>query len=182
MYRREGIDLPEFEKLYQKLAVPNRWDPGEVIFVKRLLQNALPERIRTDIAKELFARYIGEEEESFAKKLYMNRQQMEEMKDHGMYFGIHGYDHYWLGKLEEADMKQDIEKARICFKGLVPEKDWVMNYPYGNYSDAVIRYIQENQCALALGVEAGSFVMERDNVYTIPRYDANDVYPKGMLV
>ena len=81
-----------------------------------------------------------------------------------------------------ALVKQDIEKARICFKGLVPEKDWVMNYPYGNYSDAVIRYIQENRCALALGVEAGSFVMERDNVYTIPRYDANDVYPKGTLV
>ena len=101
MYRREGIDLPEFEKLYQKLAVPNRWDPGEVIFVKRLLQNALPERIRTDIAKELFARYIGEEEESLAKSLYMYRQQREEMKDLGMCYGIDGYDNFWIGKVEE---------------------------------------------------------------------------------
>ena len=58
----------------------NRCDLAEVIFVKRLLQNALPEEIRTQIAKRLFQKYVGCEESGFAKKLYMNFSQMKEMK------------------------------------------------------------------------------------------------------
>lgn len=71
-YRNQGVTLLSNEELYQNLAVANRWDPGEVIFVKRLLQNALPEEIRTEIAKHLFQKYVGCEESTFAEKLYMN--------------------------------------------------------------------------------------------------------------
>ena len=79
-YRNQGVTLLSNEELYQNLAVANRWDPGEVIFVKRLLQNALPEEIRTEIAKHLFQKYVGCEESTFAEKLYMNFSQMKEMK------------------------------------------------------------------------------------------------------
>ena len=33
------------------------------------------------------------------------------MKRHGMFIGIHGYDHYWLGNLTEKEMKADIDQA-----------------------------------------------------------------------
>lgn len=67
-YRNQGVTLLSNEELYQNLAVANRWDPGEVIFVKRLLQNALPEEIRTEIAKHLFQKYVGCEESTFAQR------------------------------------------------------------------------------------------------------------------
>lgn len=41
VYRRQGVNLSSNEELYQNLAAANRWDLAEVIFVKRLLQNAL---------------------------------------------------------------------------------------------------------------------------------------------
>ena len=43
VYRRQGGDLSSNEELYQNLAAANRCDLAEVIFVKRLLQNALHE-------------------------------------------------------------------------------------------------------------------------------------------
>ena len=57
-YRNQGVRLKSNEEYYTELAIPNRWDPGGVIFVKRLLQNALPENIRTAIAMKLFEKYV----------------------------------------------------------------------------------------------------------------------------
>lgn len=180
-YRAEGAlaDLPSNEELYQELAAANRWDPGEVIFVKRLLQNRLPEHIRGEIATELFEKYVGMSEEVFARELYMNRDQIRCMKEGGMFFGIHGYDHYWLGKMPEAQMKEDIEKALEYFSDVIDEKNWVMNYPYGNYSPDVIQFIRTRGCKLGITVEARFAVPGQDDRYLLPRFDTNDLPPKG---
>lgn len=181
-YRERGVDIPSNDKLYEELAIANRWDPGEVIFVKRLLQNALQEDVRTDIAKNLFLKYVGREEESFAKELYLNTSQMQKMKKNGMFFGVHGYDHYWLGKLDQKTMESDITKALDFMKTVVNPNQWVMNYPYGNYSDNVIKYIEKQGCKLGVSVEARNAKLGEDNRFALPRWDCNDVYPKGVKV
>lgn len=181
-YRRQGVLLPANEALYKELAVANRWDCAEVIFVKRLLQNALPEDIRTEIAKRLFQKYVGREESEFAKELYLDVEQMQRMKDNGMFFGLHGYDHYWLGKLEQEAMEQDIAKALEFMRDMIEPKRWVMNYPYGNYSDAVIDYVKTQGCCLGVSVEARSAKPDEDNRFALPRWDCNDVFPKGTRV
>jgi len=181
-YRRQGEELPSNEELYQELAVANRWDPAEVIFVKRLLQNRLPEKMRNEISTELFEKYVGIKEEIFARELYMNRDQIRCMKEGGMFFGLHGYDHYWLGKMESEQMKQDIEKALEYFSDVIDKDAWVMNYPYGNYSEDVIKYIRKKGCVLGLTVEARNAVPEEDKRYELPRWDTNDLPPKGTKV
>ena len=170
------------EELYQNLAVANRWDPGEVIFVKRLLQNALPEEIRTEIAKHLFQKYVGCEESTFAEKLYMNFSQMKEMKKNGMFFGIHGYDHYWLAKLPKEQMEKDIDMALEAMDEIIDKECFVMNYPYGNYSEEVISYVKQKGCGLGVSVEARGAQLGVDNRFALPRWDCNDVYPKGEKV
>lgn len=181
-YRKQGEELVSNDELYRELAVANRWDVGEVIFVKRLLQNALPEWMRTKIAQKLFQKYVGCKEDIFAKKLYMNVSQMNEMKEDGMFFGLHGYDHYWLGKLESSLMQNDIEKALVFMDDVIDSKQWVMNYPYGNYSDDVIEYIKTRECALGFSVEARTAKLGEDNRFALPRWDCNDVFPKGGFV
>jgi peptidoglycan/xylan/chitin deacetylase (PgdA/CDA1 family) len=181
-YRSQGVELQSNEELYREYAIPNRWDPAEVIFVKRLLQNALPEEIRTEMAKKLFAKYVGAPEDIFAGKLYMNKEQMLEMKRNGMFFGLHGYDHYWLSKLPEEKMKNDIDKARNCFADVIDRDCYVMNYPYGDFSDAVLHYIKENGCIIGLTTVAETAKIGTDNPFMLPRYDANDVYPRGERV
>ncbi len=178
-WRSTGVELSGNEAIYKRLAIANRWDPGEVIFVKRLLQNELPEDIRTDMAKQLFAKYVGVAEDEFARKLYMNMDQIHEMKEGGMFFGIHGYDHYWLGKLPVEQMKKDVDKALEYFDGIIDRNNWVMNYPYGNYSEDVIKYIESLNCKLGLSVEARVAELGAENPYALPRLDTNDLPPKG---
>ncbi len=178
-YRFTGVELEPDEAIYSRIAIPNRWDPAEVIFVKRLLQNELPEQLRTDMAKCLFEEYVGVPEDAFARELYMNMDQIRCMKEGGMFFGIHGYDHYWLGKLEQEQMERDIDRALEFFDGVMDRNNWVMNYPYGNYNDHVIEYIKGRGCTLGLSVEARVAEPEKENRFILPRLDTNDIYPKG---
>lgn len=178
-YRSTGVELEDNAVVYERIGVPNRWDPGEVIFVKRLLQNELPEAIRTEMAGRLFAKYVGVSEDAFARTLYMNMEQIREMKENGMFFGIHGYDHYWLGKLPVEQMQQDVEKALTFFDGIIDRNNWVMNYPYGNYSDDVIQYIESLNGKLGVSVEARVAELGEDNRFALPRLDTNDLPPKG---
>lgn len=178
-YRLAGAGIEENQKIYGRIGVPNRWDSGEVIFVKRLLQNELPEEIRNEMAEELFAKYVGVPEDVFARELYMNMDQIRCMKQGGMFFGIHGYDHYWLGKLPVEQMKKDVDQALTYFDGIIDRDCWVMNYPYGNYSEDVIEYIRQAGCRLGVSVEARVAELGKDDPYTLPRLDTNDIYPKG---
>lgn len=182
VYRNQGVHLPSNQALYDELAVANRWDLAEVIFVKRLLQNALPEDVRNQIAKNLFQKYVKREEDDFARELYLSTSQMKEMKENGMFFGLHGYDHYWLAKLEQSAMEKDITKALDFMSDIIDMEQWVMNYPYGNYSENVIDYIKKKGCKLGISVEARSAVLGEDNPYALPRWDCNDVFPKGTRV
>ena len=142
----------------------------------------MPEDIRTEIAKRLFQKYVGREESDFARELYLDTGQMRQMREDGMFFGLHGYDHYWLGKLDAPAMEQDIEKALAFMKDVINPNEWVMNYPYGNYSDVVIDYIKTKGCALGVSVEARAAKLGEDNRFALPRWDCNDVYPKGTMV
>ncbi|MCI8363594.1 MAG: polysaccharide deacetylase family protein [Eubacterium sp.] len=178
-YRAAGAAIEENQKIYDRIGVPNRWDSGEVIFVKRLLQNELPEEMRNEMAKKFFAKYVGVAEDVFARELYMNMAQIRCMKQGGMFFGIHGYDHYWLGKLPREQMQRDVEEALTYFDGIIDRDNWVMNYPYGNYSDDVIDYIRQAGCRLAVSVEARVAELGKDHPFTLPRLDTNDIYPKG---
>ena len=178
-YRKQGVRLKSNEEYYRKLATPNRWDSGEVIFVKYLLQTVLPEDIRTAIAKKLFEKYVGIPEDVFAKKLYMSKEQIREMKQDGMFIGLHGYDHYWLGKLSPEKMHKDIEKALDYFQDVVDRKCWVISYPYGNYSDDVLDYVKKKGCVLGVSVVAETTRFGIHNSLILPRYDANDVFPQG---
>ncbi len=181
-YRKQGVDIPSNSELYAELAVPNRWDLAEVIFVKRLLQNALPEEIRSEIATKLFEKYVEIKEDVFARELYMNMDQIRCMKEGGMFFGLHGYDHYWLGKLAEEQMQEDVKKAIEFLGDVIDKENWVMNYPYGNYSDEVVEYIRSQGCQLGMTVEVRNAKLGEDNRYLLPRWDCNDLPPKGTRV
>lgn len=117
IYRKEkfcrgynGLGLSN-EQLFEKYAVPSRFDIKETVFVKTILQNVLPEKLRKEISSELFKKYVQCPEAVFSRELYMSLDQIKCMKDAGMYIGVHGYGHYWLGKLPEHEMKADIDKA-----------------------------------------------------------------------
>lgn len=182
IYRSRGILLESNEALFSRLAVANRFDSKEVIFIKRLLQNGLPENIRNEMTSALFAECMQKSEQEFSRELYIRMEQMEEMKKDGMFFGIHSYSHYWLGKMQAEEMRADIDKSLEALKPVIDINSWVMNYPYGSegaYNEEVLSYIQEKGCKMGLVTDARVADLAKDNPYLLPRFDTNDFPPKS---
>lgn len=179
-YRKDaGPGFPSNEELYERYAIPNRFDSGEVVFVKRVLQTAIPEEIRSQIASVLFKKYVGLPESDFSRELYMNRDQIRCLRENGMFIGLHGYDHYWLGNLSKKAMETDFEKALEVMEEFIDRNSWVMNYPYGDYNENVIDYITSHGCSMGLTTEVRVANLETDNRYRLPRLDCNDFPPKS---
>lgn len=80
----DEYEFASTEELWKQYAVPNRFDIKETVFVKRMLQTALPEKLRRIIASELFEKYVGFPEDKFTRELYMNREQIRLMKNEGI--------------------------------------------------------------------------------------------------
>lgn len=177
-YRVEA-NIASNEELFQQYAIGNRFDKKETIFIKRMLQTVLPEQLRGIITSNLFEIFIDIPEKSFAQELYMNRDQVRCMRNNGMFIGLHGYDHYWLGNLVQTDMQQDISKALEVMDEFIDDKSWVMNYPYGSYNEKVISYIKQKGCQLGLTTEVSITEVNEDNAYKISRLDCNDFPPKS---
>lgn len=180
-YRGTGYTIPDNKELFEKLAIANRFDTKEVIFIKRLLQSELDEHLRELITNELYIENVGIPEEVFSRELYMSYDQIKCMKRHGMYIGMHSYNHYWLGKLDSAKMKEDINKSLEFISDIIDTNNWVMNYPYGSYNGETIEYIKSRGCKLGLSSEVRIADITTDNVYALPRLDTNDFPPKSQM-
>ena len=176
-YRGQEFDYASTDELYFKYAVANRFDTKDTIFIKRMLQTVLPERLRNIVSSNLFEKYVGVTEEQLAYELYMSENQISMMKRNGMHIGVHGYDHYWLGNLPVEQMKKDIDKAIDTMDGLIDIKQWSMNYPYGNYNQEVINYIKAKGAKIGFTTEVRVADIELDSPFEIPRLDCNDFPP-----
>ena len=178
-YRGQEFQYASTEELFAKYAVASRFDIKETVFVKQMLQTVLPEKLRNIISSKLFAKYVGVTEEQLAYELYMSEEQIRTMKRHGMFIGIHGYDHYWLGNLSVEQMENDISLALDALDEFVDKKQWVMNYPYGNYNKDVLAYISKQGACLGLTTEVRLADIDKDNPLELPRLDCNDFPPKS---
>lgn len=177
-YRNEYGILPN-DELYEKYAVPNRFDDADTVFVKRILQNALPEEIRNIIVDELFRRFVTENEKAFANELYLNMEQIKTMRKNNMYFGIHGYEHYWFDKLTPQQYISDIAMALDVFEEVVDRSGWVFCYPYGATQPSLLEYCKSINCIAGMTTQPSIADMDIVDPLLIPRFDTNDYPPKS---
>lgn len=178
-YRGKEFDFLPTKDLWHRYAIENRFDNKETIFVKRMLQTVLPEKLRNMISSELFEKYLGITEEQLAYELYMTPEQIRTLKKHGMFIGLHGYDHYWLGNLSKEELCRDISAALDTMNEFIDRKEWVMNYPYGSYNDSVLDYIKQNGACIGLTTEVRIADLGKDEALLLPRLDCNDFPPKA---
>lgn len=177
-YRSEG-GYPSNEELWEIYSVTTRLYSHDEVFIKQILQTAIPEHIRGFISSELFDKYVGTPEDCFSRELYMNRDQIRFMKDSGMYIGAHSYGHDWLGNLPKEQMIQDFECAMDVMEEFIDWNRWVMNYPYGSFNDDVIEYISEHGCIAGFDTEVRVIDLEKDDKYKLPRLDCIDFPPRS---
>lgn len=178
-YRSTEFSYASNQDLYKKLAIPGRYDGKDTIFVKRILQAEIPERLRNMICDELFRELVADQESAFVDELYMSMDQIWTMRRHGMAFAVHGYDHYWMDRLSEQELRNDLTNALDVFDGIIDADSWTNCYPYGACTDNVIRVSKELGAAAGMGTTAAVYHPEQDDIFKIPRLDTNDFPPKS---
>jgi len=159
-------------------AEKSRFDTNEVIFIKRMLQRELPEKLRNIIVNSLFNKYVSKKEGSFSRELYMNIDQLKCMKRKGMYIGSHGYNHCWLNTLSKEQQQKEIELSLKFLKKIgCDTENFVFCYPYGAYNKSLLSVLKENNCSLALTTQIGIADLDKNQPLIFPRLDTND-FPK----
>lgn len=173
---RYDYELSSFDAYYAEFAVANRFDPAEVIFVKRLLQHALPEALRNIIADKLFIEFIGMDEAAFSRELYIDEQQIAHLISDGMHVGSHGYDHYWWNRLSPSALNKEIDLSLdFLAKVGVDTDNWTACYPYGSSNDEVVDCLKKKGCRLAFTTVTDTVNLATSNPLLIPRLDTNDL-------
>lgn len=173
-YKKEW-DLKEPYEYFKELAIANRFDSKEIIFIKRILQRKLPAKLRKKITGELFEKFVSKDENAFSRNLYLSKDEISEMKENGMYFGSHAFSHEWLTHLESEELEKELELSYNSYLKINPNKDtWIMCYPYGNYNDIIIEKIKEKKFKVGLTTEIGDAILNKENAFTLKRFDTND--------
>ena len=86
------------------------------------------------------------------------------------YYGLQGIP---------SRLKRREYKALSAMDEFIDRDRWVMNYPYGNYSDAVTEHIKSRGAVLGLSTKVGVANAAADDRFAIPRFDCNDFPPKS---
>ena len=178
-YRGREFDYPSNEELSRQFVTPKRYDKEKVVFIKQMLQNGLPLPLRKKIADELFEEYVGVSEEVLSYELYLTRDQIRLMKNEGMHIGVHGYDHFSLGLMQEDQMRADIDRGLQALAEFIEPDRWTMNFPYGSYNEKVLSYVREKGAVLGFSTRVGFAELRTDPILELPRLNCNDFPPKS---
>lgn len=174
--RQGQSGIQPFQWYWKTIDKDDRHDSAEVIFVKRMLQRALPEELRTELSDDLFAKNVSVDQAAFCNELYMTTDQLKVMRQCGMCIGSHGGKHYWLDQLAPEDQAADIDRSLSFLASLgVPLVDWIMCYPYGAYNADTIRLLRARGCAVGVTTKVATADLSRDDPLELPRLDTNDL-------
>jgi len=174
--RRGDWNLATNEAYWRRVARASRFDPAEVILIKRMLQRELPPALRAELTDALFGRFVTVDERAFAAELYLSTEQLREMVQRGMYVGNHGATHRWLDTLSPREQEDEIDESLALLReiGAATER-WVMCYPYGAHNDGLRRLLRARGCVLGLTTEVALADPTRDDPLALPRLDTNDL-------
>lgn len=172
------MDPPDvsFEDLWHKYAIMNRFDPPQIIFLKRLLQHALPDPWRQPMLNNLFTEYVSKDQKNFAKSFYLQPVQIEEMIENGQHFGSHGYNHTWLDRLPLDHQREELTNSLAFLKSMGSEGPLSICYPYGGYNKTTLELAAQLGFRIGLTINPGMADLSADNALTLPRIDAAELY------
>lgn len=156
------------------------YDTADVIYVKRMLQHALPDDLRATLTDDLFSATISTDAQTFADDLYCNAAQLREMHEAGHMIGSHGNNHVWLNRMSAADQRADIFKSLRLFEAIGASSDgFTFCYPYGGYNNETLACLEALCCTAAFTTSPHSVVPGIEGLLQIPRLDTNVFPPRA---
>jgi peptidoglycan/xylan/chitin deacetylase (PgdA/CDA1 family) len=164
------VDDPE--RVWAENTPAHRFDAPETVFLKRALQDGLPEPLRRELLDGLFRELVEADERAFADRLYLTSAHCGELVDRGHEVIGHGWTHRRLGLLPEHEQREELDRTREFVAAI--GGTWALCYPYGSRDEATLRLLAELSCPVALTTEARRATPD-DSLLELPRIDTNDL-------
>ena len=166
-----------FEDAWKDYAIANQFDAPKIIFLKRLLQHALPDPWRQRWLNSLFEVYVSKDPKDFSQSFYLNPVQIEEMISDGQHFGSHGYNHKWLDRLSYTEQYEEIANSIAFLNSVGSDGPLSICYPYGGWNADTLKVVKQFDFRIGLTIESGVADLSVDNLLTLPRIDAVKINP-----
>ena len=124
------------DRLWAENTPPHRYDAPATVFVKRALQEGLPDGQREELLDALFHEYVTDDDEAFADSLYLTLDGCRELVRRGHEVIGHGWQHRRLGLLDEAAQRDELERTRDFVEDV--GGTWALCYPYGSRNETTL--------------------------------------------
>jgi len=164
------VDVKQVQHTY-------RWDTPEVGAFKFLLNFRVPEALRDRILDDLFVEYL-DNEEAFARELYMSWDEVRQLQESGMLIGGHSHSHTALATMDADRQRADLETCTgMLRERLRPQSFWPFSYPYGKgsaFNSSTVETIHDLGFACGFTTEVGDNRVGQD-LYSILRIDTKDI-------
>ncbi len=172
----EAASLPPLAELRASHRHATRLDDADVIYVKRLIQMALPVPMRKRISDALFREFVTRDEAGFASELYASADELRALAAAGMHVGCHGASHPWMSRLDRAAQAEEVEQSLRLLDHLgVPRTDFTFCYPYGDYDATSLDVLGAAGCAAAFTAEVAIADVTPAAMLRLPRLDTIDL-------
>lgn len=106
---------------------------------------------------------------------YMSWDQIRELRDAGVTIGSQTASHLHMAYSRKAINKADMNKSNARFKAELGAAPAMIAYPYGEASNAVMRYARETGFTAGFGQHSGVLYRGMDEFY-MPRFALNENY------
>ncbi|MGD1005369.1 MAG: polysaccharide deacetylase family protein [Methanoregulaceae archaeon] len=161
------IDL---SKIKESLGYPD--DDKKTNKIKTFLSK-IPNEKKDPILSIMFKTLFGKES-AFAKKLYMNSNEIKDMVNAGMEFGIHTHTHPCLRKLTEDSQRREIEQSKRYLERITGKPVSSIAYPYGKYNPTTIKILKLLGIKVGLKAKGGINTGKLD-LFRLKRCDTNKI-------
>ena len=173
---RDTFQLESNDYYWQKCGIPNRFDPAETNFVKRMLQRYIPEKLRSILTERLFEHFVSTDGVAFSQELYMSLDQLSYLQNNNMYIGSHGYEHCWSNSVSLDAQKKEVDLSLQFLEQVGSDTSrWIMSYPYGGYDESLLSILREKNCKAGFGTEVEIADLSKHDPLILPRLDVNDL-------
>ncbi len=148
-------------------------DTAVVVYLKSMMQHALPDPHRSWIADALFHDHVSADEATMAEEFYVDPDQLRVMMDAGMHVGGHGDRHLWHSRISTADKTAEIDGSLRLLRQLgLADGAWTYCYPNGDYDTETITLLSARGCAAAVIVgDAVAQLGGPNRLMELPRLD-----------
>ena len=159
--------------IHKEMNTFNKYDDMITKKIKFLLSVGIPNELKNNIINTLFKKYITKDEKDFAQNLYMNVNELKEIKKLGNEIGGHGKKHLKLEFLSYQDQIEEILNAKkfLIKHNLINHDYWSYCYPHGSYNKKSISILKKLNASCALTISEGK--INRKLPYEFTRLDTN---------